>query len=443
MDIIPVDYYVLGLWIGIALQVVFAIFFRRQLAGLFDIFFLNLIYISFGLSGLILVYAFNQSLVVLGEIFLMAVWLFGMYWGCRLRMSLTGRCFVRVTASILPSKAKSSSMDWAAFLIVALIYLLYILQIMRSGILFLDSSLIDSRFLVQEDNKIQGYLFSAVGLIPAVILFRIWPRLSVRVFLLAITPFWIVQALTFSKTGFLFPVIAGALYFSLGVKSGWLRRPRMPMQVGALVSLVLAVYFIFMFITVVVIETDVSPLEVMLNRLFSSFDGLVHLSTISFKSEGSLSLFQWYFSPFLKVLGLFDQKYNAFNYVLAVEFFGYGYDHTGMLPNNNHIGEIISTYPPQFRVLVAMMSGVIYGGLLSKAYRIIRDGGALVLPAAFVVATPFGFLIDGQGWFTALLCACLLVIPMLLLSKVLMIFRRSLRRLNSHGNHFVILNQTN
>ena len=417
MNLISDDLYIYGLYLGIFIQAVIAFFFRKKLSGLFDLFFLNLTYVAFGISGLLLAYFNNLNPRVLEQLILMLLWIFGMYVGVR-----------GIRTSVVIKKSNNdigffNGCDVSGFAVVCAIYFLYAFQILSSGIFNIEGFLFESRFVVQQDNKFQAYLFSSASLLPPVLLFRIKPNLKFSSFIFIMAPFWLIQASTLSKTCFLFPVIAASLYYSLQIKCGLVLKPVLKKQFFLLLALMVSVYFIFLFITRFLLGSELSPLSILLNRLFSSFDGLLYLGSLNFKAEGSLSILQWYFSPFLKVLGLFDQPYNAFNYVIAVEYFGQASDYAGMLPNNNHIGELIVTFDPFSRVFVTLLSGLIYGFVYTRSIKYIVAGGVFIIPAAFVVATPFGFLIDGQGWFIAFLSSCIL----LFFSKIADVFIRLIK----------------
>lgn len=409
MNLVPDDMRLIALALAIFIQTLIGFLFRKKLAGLFDLFFLNVTYVAFGTSGLIFFYISAGNSKVLDELILLFFWLTGTLLGIHTVATNNARARTAITEYNV-TRRSGSTHDMICFAIICGLYLLYAVQILTSGIFSLDSAAIDNRFLVQQNNKFQAYLFSAAGLLPGIMLFRIRPKLTPLKFFLAILPFWITQASTFSKTGFLFPVIAGSLYYSLKIKSGDQPRPNMRRQLLYLCITAASIYLIFTGITEFVINTEISAFTLLLDRLLSSFDGLAYLSTISLPKEGSLSLAQFYLSPFLKVLGLYDQAYNAFNYVLAVEFFGQPADYSGMLPNNNHIGEIIVTFTPYFRAPVAILSGFLYGFVYNNSVRYVLRGGLWVIPAAFVVATPFGFLIDGQGWAIAFFSSLVLML---------------------------------
>jgi len=426
MNLVPDEMRLMALVLAILIQTLIGYLFRKKLAGLFDLFFLNLTYVAFGTSGLIFFYISAGNPKVLDELVLMFFWLAGTLLGSHMVASLSARKRV-ATASYNLGRRTGSNHDMICFALVCVMYLLYAAQIVNSGIFSIDAAIIDNRFLVQQNNKFQAYLFSAAGLLPGVLLFRIRPKLTGWQFFFAMTPFWITQASTFSKTGFLFPVIAACLYYSMKIKSGEMPKPDMRRQLLYLSLTAGSVFIIFTGITEFVINSEFSAFTLLLDRLLSSFDGLAYLSAISLSKEGSLSLFQFYLSPFLKVLGLYNQPYNAFNYVIAVEYFGQPPDFSGMLPNNNHIGEIMVTFTTYFRAPVALLSGCLYGFVYNTSVKYVMRGGMFLIPAAFVVATPFGFLIDGQGWASAFFSSLLLMLVTTLISgavKLIKVFGR-------------------
>jgi hypothetical protein len=422
--------------VGIALQIFIGLIFRKAIVGAFDLFLINLLYVSFGAASLVIIYTSTQQPKIMEDLILLALWVVGMVFGSRAFEFFGALKHRRSKANTQGGQISfRGANDISAFCLICVIYLLYALQIFTSGILSLDGSLIDSRFVVQQDNKFQAYLFTAANLLPAVLLFRLRADHSIgRIFLL-LFPFWIVQALTLSKTGMLFPVISLSLYYSLAIAAGI--KPRLTIKGQILFGgiLLLIVGLVFAVISRFLSDTGVSALGLLLNRLFSSFDGLVYLAQMNYGMGDNLSLFQWYASPFLKVLGLFDQAYNAFNYIIAVQYFGLATDYSGNLPNNNHIGELLVTIAPGWRQVAALISGSVYGLVYFGAAAYVRTGGAFIIPAAFVVATPFGFLVDGQGWCIALSCAGLLVIPACLIAKIIGLWqrrRRLFRTLKSH-----------
>jgi hypothetical protein len=427
MNLVPDEMRFGALILAILIQTLIGFLFRKKLAGLFDLFFLNLTYVAFGTSGLIFFYMSAGNSKVLDELILLFFWLSGTLLGSHVVAGNTVRHRV-ATSMPHPGRQSGTRYDMICFILVCGLYLLYAVQILTSGIFSLDSAVIDNRFLVQQNNKFQAYLFSAAGLLPGILLFRVRPKLTSLKFFFAITPFWITQASTFSKTGFLFPVIAGSLYYSLKIKGSDIPKPDMRRQLLYLCITAASIYLIFTGITEFVINSEISAFTLLLDRLLSSFDGLAYLSSINLSKEGSLSLLQFYLSPFLKVLGLYNQPYNAFNYVLAVEFFGQPADYSGMLPNNNHIGEIVVAFTPYFRAPVAILSGFLYGFIYNNSVRYVLRGGLFLIPAAFVVATPFGFLIDGQGWAIAFFSSLVLMLICTLISTTIKLLAFVARR---------------
>jgi hypothetical protein len=175
--------------------------------------------------------------------------------------------------------------------------------------------------------------------------------------------------------------------------------------VGVLAVVALSVFWIVLnYLT----TFDRSLVEFVVARLMRSFDSLIYLSDTLLPGDREISLMQWYLAPFLKVLGLFDQYYNGFNYVIAVEYFGFTGESTPLLPNNTQVGELYVAYPFLGAVLLSLLFGLCYGLVYSKACAYVARGGPLILSAAFVAASPFGFLVDGQGYFIALLCSLIM-----------------------------------
>lgn len=404
MGFIHDDAYFNTFLFGCLVQAIFFILFRRQIASLFDLFFLNLLYVSFGMAGLFTVYLQNGNMRIVDQLFLMGIWLIALSASMRYRINLIPASTNRRL------KISVAAHDKIGFVIILAVFLGYFLQIAESGIFSMAAGLIDSRFVIQEQNKFLAYLFSAAGFMSGAFLFRLNPNLSAGRFVAYIFPFWIVQACTFSKTGMLYPIFMGTLYYTLRVRGGIIQKPRFGRQLFVLGIAAAGVIAIFSIIAKYFIETDRNVFQVLVDRLFISFDGLVYLADFNFTKEGSLSLMQWYFSPFLKVAGLFSQEYNAFNFIIATEYWKYPSDYAGNLPNNNHIGEIIATTPPYLRWIAAVVSSTIYGQLYRSSVNHIIQGGKFIIPAAFVSATPLGFLIDGQGWFSAFLSSLILMI---------------------------------
>jgi len=411
-EIAAADYGMYSLLAGI-LFVALAALFLRQLSTVFDLFSLNLIYIAFGSSGLIAFYTGTGRETILDELLLLCVWLIV----TKLGMSIRPVNSPKHTAPVQISTR--TNRDIAAAVVVTAVSLAYIFPILSSGLLSGADGSIDNRFLIADESKIQAYLFGAVGMLPPAIIFRMFGRISLGKVFLMLVPFWLVQIATLSKTGALFPIFAISIYFSLLFNYRLRKPPSLVKQVSILAGMGLFVYVAFAIITSTLTRLEISPLNFLLARLYSSFDGLYLLAQINWDPQGSLSLIQWYFSPFLKVANAFTNEYNASNFVVAVQYFGYSPSYSGNLPNNNHIGELLLTQSGVMRPLMASFTGLTYGFFYIQSVWYLRTGGRLLLPAAFMACTPLGFLIDGQGWFSAFLVSIMLCIPTELLARVI------------------------
>lgn len=373
---------------------------RKRISGFLDPLNIAIIYVSFGLIGLgRFVYSNNVD----AQVFYLTVLWVSVFVSV-LNLSLyvnVSKSAGLLSLSMRDSLGYSRAMLWS----IRIIYVLYFFVIMKSGVLSGNlSTIVDERFKVFQDSKVLFYIFNSVSMLPAVAIYMCNGRISFFHFVMKIFPFWCVQLLTFSKTGFVFPILQFAIYYSLVVFSiNGARVNILKYLSGAVLAsaFVLVVFYIVAEFLSNGIGGEMA-INLLLSRLFTSYDALSMYSTLHYANEPNSSIMQWYFSPYLKAIGLFDQYYNSANYYLAVNYFGFSNDYTGMLPNNNNVLEICLAFP----VVVRPLAIVVFSGAYALMYRfsfiISSKCPLLVIPFGFVYSTPFGFLVDGQGWFIAL-----------------------------------------
>ena len=376
--------------------------FRRFHIGLTDIFSLNAIYIAFGTAGVFDFYLASGRSVALTLVGLLVVWVAGMWLGVHTRFAPFNAQARRQL------ERRSRFYDYAAMVVASLVYLAYVASIAKDGLLLEGGVDLTNRFLLVQDNKVQAYFLGAVTFAPAIILFRINPSLRMMQVALRLLPFGLVQAATLSKTGMISLLVSMLVYYGLQVRFGYRVRPTIRRQVTIAAVAAVVVMLLFWLVLRFLSSLDKSLAEFFITRLMRSFDSLIYLADMRLVGLHDMSLWQWYLAPFLKVAGQFDQYYNGFNYLIAVEYFGFIGDSTPLLPNNTQVGELYVSLPFFAAVWGSLLSGFLYGVLYSKCCAYLAKGGPFLLTAAFVVAAPFGFLVDGQGYFIALLCSLML-----------------------------------
>lgn len=421
MDTSDTPYGFLTVAFAVALYSFILYGFRRVHVGLTDIFSLNSLYIAFGSAGLFGYYIGSGKAISATLLALLALWLCGMWLGVTAGLPAPQR---EHRSRLNP---RTKSFDVAGLAVVSVVYLVYVYSILNEGLLFGGGIDLTNRFLLVQENKVQAYFLGAVTFVPAVLLFRINPRLEVFKAALVLMPFGLVQAATLSKTGMISLLVSVLIYYGLQVRFNYRPRPSMRRQVAIISMLVALVLIIFWTILKFLTSFEEPLVEFVVTRLMRSFDSLIYLSDTTIPQDQEMSLLQWYLAPFLKVLNLFSQYYNGFNYVIAIEYFGFTGESTPLLPNNTQVGELYVAYPLIFAAMLSLLFGLAYGFLYSRAWIYIARGGPLVLSAAFVVASPFGFLVDGQGYFIALLCS-LIMCGMGWIVQTLRLFSRGTRR---------------
>lgn len=401
------------------------IFFRYSckylITGFLDLANIQLIYISFGITGLIGILIKNFNWQLLQITIACFLWLIFSFAGGYISKSISKR-----NTNLIHKNSESTNtrdallVDRGALLLTSIIWLLYLYPIFASGFLTNAKISIDDRYLVLEQNKVLTYFYSALVYAPPILIYRNFKNITTKRFFLYLAPFCFIQFLTLSKASFLYPLISYALYRSLLVRDGKLKPQSLYREVLTIVMCGVVVFGLFFLVATYLTTTAFHPEDFIFFRLYTSFDALMIFSEMRLENLPNLSLIQLYLSPFLKVINLFNQPYNSSNYFLAVEYFGFAKDYAGLLPNNNHIMEIFLSFGSEIRIIICALFGFIYGCVYWQATIYIKKGGYLLLPFTFIYTTPFGVLIDGQGWFIALVSSTIMasvVFLMLMLKK--------------------------
>lgn len=405
-----------------ALYLLLLLSLKSRISGFLDPLNIAIIYVSFGVLGLI--NDVNENNLDPSVLYLTILWVFSFVISTAFlfrigfsRVPILNFCSVQIKHRRLFS--------FSFFFVIAVVYLLYFITIVKSGILDVNlKTVVDERFLVFQDSKVIFYIFNAVSMLPAVALYQVYGALTKKQFFVKILPFWFVQVLTFSKTGFVFPILQYAIFYSLCVIGSGQKKlnfSRFVLGAGFAGVFVLLVFYIIA--EYLSDSADGSlAINLLLGRLYNSYDALAMYSRMSYMTEPDLSIFQWYFSPFLKQLGLFYQYYNAANFYLAVEYLGYSPNHTGMLPNNNNVLEVSLAYPVVLRPLFIFIFAFLYSLLYRLSMSIASCVTIFSIPLGFVYATPLGFLVDGQGWIVAFLSSLIVFAFHIICYSLLLIF---------------------
>ncbi len=398
-------------WVAV-LYGTLVVVFSRNLSGFVDALNIHLIYLSFAVVG---VFALGTSGGMQNAVLcLLIVWLISFVVGVK-----TFNC-IKPMKLIEPSRPKM--FDSVCLFVIAVVYFSYGTALLKNGIssgVYLSENGMDERFRLFEDSKFLFYFFASCSFLPAVFVYKLAGRISGFRFLIYIFPFWVVQLLTLSKTGILFGVIQYAIYRSCLFYGGGKVEIIKPLRL-----LFYSIVFIMALGGIMVLAEIIGGglllgLRFFFNRLFLSYDSLIYLGEMPSDLEPNLSLLGMYFAPYLKVLGLFDAPYNASNYFLAVRYFGYDGNYSGMLPNNNNVMELILGFPFELRLSVVVATAFAYGAMYSMSTRIVTQNSFLSIVFAIVFSTPLGFLVDGQGWFLTVLNSFFLMFLVILIYAVL------------------------
>lgn len=409
MNYLSSDIFYPLLFIVIPLYLFFRISCRYLITGFLDIANINLLYIAFAMTGLIgiLIKHFNFQLFQI--VIACFLWLIASFFG-GYASKLSSKKIITLpnikSKLIITNNAKL--VDRCTLFLTVIIWILYLYPIFSSGFLTGATVSIDSRYLILEQNKILTYFYSAALYAPPILIYRNFGKISAKRFLLYLFPFFLIQILTLSKTAFMYPLIAYALYRSLLVRDGRMKPQSFSKEILTITICGMIVFMIFFLIATYLTTSTINPEDFIFYRLYGSFDALIMLSEMPFNNFPNLSLVQLYLAPFLKVFGLFDQPYNAANYYLAVEYMGFPKDHAGLLPNNNHIMEIFLSFGTEMRIIMCVLSGFLYGYLYWKSITYIQKGGYFLLPFSVIYSSPFAMLIDGQGWVSTVLNSIML-----------------------------------
>lgn len=395
---------------------------KSRISGFIDPLNIALIYVSFGVVGLANDVVENN--LDPSVFYLTILWVFSFVISILLLLKIS---FIRIpslnfsTIKIKHDKLFSLSFFW----IISVIYLFYFITIVKSGILDVSlKTVVDERFLVFQDSKVIFYIFNAVSMLPAVAMYQLYGNLSMKKFFARILPFWLVQVLTFSKTGFVFPILQYAIFYSLCSMRGGLRNFNIVKYLLGACFAVSFVLFVFYVIAEYLSDSQGGALAInlLLRRLYTSYDALTMYSRMDYSVEPDVSIFQWYLAPFLKQLGLFYQYYNAANFYIAVEYLGYSPSHTGMLPNNNNVLEVSLAFPVIFRPVFIFIFAFFYSFLYRLSMSVASSVSLFSIPLGFIYSTPLGFLVDGQGWSVALTSSFVALFAQLLLYSLLVLF---------------------
>ncbi len=389
------------------------LFFRYSckylITGFLDIANIQLIYISFGIAGLVGILIKNFNFQLLQITVACFLWLLASFAGGYISKSINKRNTIFIDKnSEFTTTHNALLIDRGALILTSIIWLLYLYPIFSSGFLTNTTISIDDRYLVLEQNKVLTYFYSALVYAPPILIYRNFKNITTRRFFLYLTPFCLIQFLTLSKASFLYPLVSYALYRSLLVREGKLKPQSLGKEVLTIAMCGILVFGLFFLVATYLTTSAFNPEDFIFFRLYTSFDALMIFSEMRLGNLPNLSIIQLYLSPFLKVINLFNQPYNSSNYFLAVEYFGFAKDYAGLLPNNNHIMEIFLSFGSEIRILICALFGFIYGCVYWQATIYIKKGGYFLLPFTFIYATPFGILIDGQGWFIALVSSTIL-----------------------------------
>lgn len=409
MNYLTPDIFYPLLLIVIPLYLFFRYSCRYLITGFLDIANIQLIYISFGITGLIGILIKNYNWQLLQITIACFLWLLASFAGGYISKSVGMRrtTFLNKSKELVITH-NAQLVDRAALLLTSIIWLLYLYPIFSSGFLTNAKISIDDRYLVLEQNKVLTYFYSALVYAPPILIYRNFRNITTKRFFLYLAPFCFIQFLTLSKASFLYPLISYALYRSLLVREGKLKPQSLGKEILTIAMCGAMVFGMFFLVATYLTTSAFNPEDFIFFRLYTSFDALMIFSEMRLGNLPNLSLVQLYLSPFLKVINLFNQPYNSSNYFLAVEYFGFAKDYAGLLPNNNHIMEIFLSFGTEIRIIICALFGFIYGYIYWKATIYIKKGGYLLLPFIFIYATPFGILIDGQGWFIALVSSVIL-----------------------------------
>ncbi len=398
-----------ALWLLISSAAIYLLLrhlFRRFVTGGADPFNFYLIYISLGMCLIPFAIASgNANLFVLssGVLLFLVTYSFGIKeyrWGN-----------LSIGFSLGQPREQAERGPLLVALAVALaVYLQYMAVILSSGFLSnLSATAVGDRYQLSSANRLAFYLFSAAQFLPPVLIHALSKAMGTdfkwRWAMVVLAFCWLVQLLTFSKTAMLFPVLSYAIVLALRRYDGLSSKQTFRRQVLALGAVGLGVFAVVAGISIAAggVELFMSVLMSVGLRLFTSFDGLVMLSTTDLSALPNLSIVQFYLAPVLKILGLYTQEYNATNFFIATEILGMDPDTVGLLPNNNLVAEMYLCFPAGLRWSVIAFAGFFHGSLFRFFYR--RRAGSLYGTCVFglLISNPFGMLIDGQGWFGTLI----------------------------------------
>ena len=422
------------LLIVIPLYLFFRFSCKYLITGFLDVANIQLIYISFGLSGLVGILIKHYNWQLLQITIACFLWLFASFSGGYISKKVSRRNTINFDKnSEFTTSRDALLVDRAALILTSIIWLLYLYPIFASGFLTNATISIDDRYLVLEQNKVLTYFYSALVYAPPILIYRNFKNISTKMFFLYLAPFCLIQFLTLSKSSFLYPLVSYALFRALLVREGKLKPQSIGKEILTITICGTIVFGLFFLIATYLTKSTVNPEDFIFFRLYTSFDALMIFSEMRLDNLPNLSLTQLYLSPYLKVFNLFNQPYNSSNYFLAVEYFGFAKDYAGLLPNNNHIMEIFLSFGLEIRIIICTLFGFIYGFSYWQSTIYMKKGGYFLLPCSFIYATPFGILVDGQGWFIALVSSTILagfIFLILMIKKSLSYIMRSNAKIN-------------
>lgn len=393
----------------------------------FDFINLYAIYASFAASGIVAIALLNGNPVLSLFVFEVLLWFVGFGFGT-LFFSYKHDTAEAKTKSVKKRSNTDLSIPWLLVYLVYGYYLFLVLSIFKVGSFDL---LYHKRYLVFESARLFSYIFYSIAFFPPLLIVIKNPTIRWNKFFLCILPFWIVQMLTFSKTGILFILVAYSVRITIS---------NLDKIVFSKTSIKMAcknVAYIFAILLIVFLVQESLPqgakgiLSFICYRLYSGFDSLVMLSEFNILQLPDLSLFQFYFAPVLKALGMYKQQYNAANYFLGIEYFGFPIDSMGLLPNNNLVMELNLTLHRYLVPVIIFVYGFFYGYLYKRSLKWLQYRGLWFWIASYVLLSPLAPLIDGQSWFGNLLAILLLY----LIAVALNSFKTLILRLCKHEQY--------
>jgi hypothetical protein len=433
--------------IGIIFTVPFLLFCRWASGSWLSPLVIKGVYVGMGgcFMGLI---RFDETNFALTCSFGFLLYLSGLLWAWR----KSAPDFLREAHLFPPitSPASFNTMAVAVMVMLIIVNILFIPAILRSG--FSLDVIANFRFSVRAEAKWPFLIYMAIksaSLFPLAVVRRgpiLWAGILVYTYTLVPTVLLgskgavmvlVLDLITvYYLRGIFAPLVAGepapSIFTRLGlyglaaffISRDGAAKPERRLLSGLFILLILAALVILLvgpqaMVLMGMAETYREANQVAFNRVLGSFDSVFFAVDSKLPPfAAGFVLIDWWLAAPLKVLGLFDQPFNAANEYVMAHF--YDQDNiVGMFPNNFQVVEVALTLPAALSPIFMFLSGYImgYGLTWLGRRRFANPGWAL----AFVVlgTNPYAMLIDGQSFWTSIIIVSVCIGVALLIGELI------------------------